>query len=145
MLVVAALLVKEDRLLIARRAPGESLAGQWEFPGGKVRAQERPEAALARELDEEFGIRVRTGAFFGESLHHYRHALVRLWAYWARWRTGHIRLSVHDRYAWVGIDDLGRYCFAEADVPFIRALEEQSQRDDSVLKKAPAEVLPRCT
>ena len=59
MLVVAAALVDADRrVLVAQRPPGKSLAGLWEFPGGKVEPGERPEDALIRELDEELGINV---------------------------------------------------------------------------------------
>ncbi len=59
MIVVAAALVDSDRrVLLQKRAPGRSMAGLWEFPGGKVEPGEVPEAALARELNEELGIRV---------------------------------------------------------------------------------------
>jgi len=55
-LVVACALVDTDkRVLIAQRPPGKSLAGLWEFPGGKVEPGERPEATLIRELHEEIG------------------------------------------------------------------------------------------
>ena len=57
LLVVAAALVDADgRVLLAQRPPGKQLAGLWEFPGGKIDAGERPEQALARELGEELGI-----------------------------------------------------------------------------------------
>ena len=60
LLVVAAGLVDIDgRVLIARRPEGKPMAGLWEFPGGKVKAGESPEAALIRELDEELGIDTR--------------------------------------------------------------------------------------
>ena len=60
LLVVAAALVDaEGRVLIAQRPEGKSLAGLWEFPGGKVEPGETPEAALIRELDEELGIAVK--------------------------------------------------------------------------------------
>ena len=60
LLVVAAALVDaDDRVLLARRPEGKQLAGLWEFPGGKVDAGERPEAALIRELREELSIKVR--------------------------------------------------------------------------------------
>ena len=57
LLVVAAALVDPDgRVLVSQRPEGKSLAGLWEFPGGKVEQGERPEQALIRELDEELGI-----------------------------------------------------------------------------------------
>ena len=60
LLVVAAALVDADGcVLVAQRPPGKQLAGLWEFPGGKVDAGERPEAALIRELREELSIEVR--------------------------------------------------------------------------------------
>lgn len=59
-LVAAAALVDHDgRVLIAKRPPGKTMAGLWEFPGGKVEAGETPEQALIRELNEELGIVVR--------------------------------------------------------------------------------------
>jgi 8-oxo-dGTP diphosphatase len=58
MVVAAALLDDEGRVLLQQRAPGRQMAGLWEFPGGKVEPGERPEAALARELHEELGIGV---------------------------------------------------------------------------------------
>ena len=59
-LVVAAALVDADgRVLMAQRPEGKSLAGLWEFPGGKVESGERPEETLIRELDEELGIAVK--------------------------------------------------------------------------------------
>jgi 8-oxo-dGTP diphosphatase len=59
LLVVAAALVNEDNeVLLAQRPEGGRLAGKWEFPGGKVEADESPEAALVRELKEELGVTI---------------------------------------------------------------------------------------
>jgi len=58
--VAAALIDADGRVLVAQRPAGKSLAGLWEFPGGKIEAGETPEAALVRELDEELGISVHT-------------------------------------------------------------------------------------
>ena len=63
MIVVAAALIDEEgRVLLQQRAPGREMAGLWEFPGGKIEPGERPEAALARELAEELGIEVEEDA-----------------------------------------------------------------------------------
>jgi 8-oxo-dGTP diphosphatase len=56
--VAAALADRDGRVLLQRRPPGRAMAGLWEFPGGKVEPDERPETALARELEEELGIQV---------------------------------------------------------------------------------------
>ena len=61
LVVAAALLDVDNRVLLAQRPPGKSMAGLWEFPGGKVGLNETPEAALIRELDEELGIEVEVG------------------------------------------------------------------------------------
>jgi 8-oxo-dGTP diphosphatase len=58
-LVTAGIIRRNDSVLLARRPPGERLAGFWEFPGGKVEKGETPEACLARELQEELAIQTR--------------------------------------------------------------------------------------
>jgi 8-oxo-dGTP diphosphatase len=60
--VAAALIDADNRILVAQRPAGKSLAGLWEFPGGKIEPSETPEAALVRELDEELGIAVAEAA-----------------------------------------------------------------------------------
>jgi 8-oxo-dGTP diphosphatase len=60
--VAAALVAPDNRILVAQRPEGGSLAGLWEFPGGKIELGETPEAALVRELAEELGIAVATDA-----------------------------------------------------------------------------------
>lgn len=60
--VAAALIDGEGRVLVAQRPEGKSLAGLWEFPGGKIDPGETPEAALVRELEEELGIEVAEAA-----------------------------------------------------------------------------------
>ena len=62
MLVVAALLIENRRVLVSRRPSGKHFGGYWEFPGGKVERGEDPRDALTRELEEELGLQVRIGA-----------------------------------------------------------------------------------
>jgi len=57
--VTAGIIINNDKVLITRRAPNENFAGGWEFPGGKIEADETPEECLARELKEELNFPLR--------------------------------------------------------------------------------------
>jgi 8-oxo-dGTP diphosphatase len=70
-LVAAAVVVEDARVLLTRRKPGTHLAGAWEFPGGKVEPGEDPRAALVRELGEELGIDVSVGEIVDVTFHRY--------------------------------------------------------------------------
>jgi len=120
--VTAAILVKDDRVLIAKRKPGGKLPDKWEFPGGKVEAGESAQECLKRELQEEFGIDVRVGEFLGESVYHYQQGSIRLLAYLAGWQAGDFSLNDHADYAWVKSDQLEDFDFTPADLPFVRKL-----------------------
>ena len=123
--VTAAILIENGRVLIARRRPGASQAGMWEFPGGKVRPGESPAQCLKREIREELGIHVAVGEFFGESVHAYEDRTIRLLAYRVRRaEVGEMSLNDHAELAWVAIVDLGRYRFCPADVPFTEKLRK---------------------
>jgi 8-oxo-dGTP diphosphatase len=124
--VTAAILIENGRVLIARRRPGASQAGMWEFPGGKVRPEESPTQCLEREIREELGIRVAVGEFFAESVHAYEEKTIRLLAYRVRAEGGEMSPNDHAELAWVAIADLGRYRFCPADVPFAEKLQKTS-------------------
>jgi 8-oxo-dGTP diphosphatase len=122
--VTAAIIQKEDCILLARRSFGEKLAGFWEFPGGKVENGETPEACLARELDEELRISVRIGAKCVESLHQYDHGSFRILAYFVEWLAGDPHPSVHDRLEWVRLDEIDGYQLLPADIPIAASLKK---------------------
>ena len=65
LLVVGAAIARGKKCLVTQRGPGMSLAGKWEFPGGKVESNESPRAALAREIVEELGLRISVGELLG--------------------------------------------------------------------------------
>jgi 8-oxo-dGTP diphosphatase len=73
-LVAAAIIVEEGRVLVTQRKTGTHLAGAWEFPGGKVEAGEDPREALRRELREELGIDARVGEIVDVTFHRYEDA-----------------------------------------------------------------------
>lgn len=120
--VVAAFLVQADKVLIARRKAPPQLAGKWEFPGGKVEPGETPEESLAREMAEEFGIRIAVGPFSAASIHHQVERSFHIRAYRATWLSGQLIPVAHDRCAWAGPNTLLNYDLLPADVDLARAL-----------------------
>ena len=120
--VTAAILIIDDKLLIAQRKSGDKLPNKWEFPGGKVENGETPEECLKREMKEEFGIDVSVRGFVGESFYHYDHISIRLLAYRAFWNTGELKIREHQSIEWVTINQIGQFDFAPADIPFVEKL-----------------------
>ena len=121
-LVVACALVDADgRVLIAQRPEGKALAGLWEFPGGKLEAGERPEAALIRELHEEIGITVQEACLapltFASHAYEDFHLLMPLYIC-RRWE-GLAVAREGQQLAWVRANKLRDYPMPAADIPLI--------------------------
>jgi len=126
-LVVAAALIDADgRVLIAQRPEGKSLAGLWEFPGGKVEPGETPEAALIRELEEELGIKVATACLapFVFASHTYESFHLLMPLYLCRRWEGQITPAEHKALAWVKPARLGDYPMPPADAPLVAWLRD---------------------
>ena len=121
--VTAGIIEKENKVLIARRKPGIHLSGLWEFPGGKIERGETKEAALGRELNEEFGVRTKTKIYFNTNKHDYGDFKIKLISYSSEFLDGEFRLTDHDKIEWVKIDELGNYDIAETDLPIIEKLK----------------------
>ena len=124
--VVAAIIFNEGNILLARRALHKSLAGKWELPGGKIELNESPEAALKRELKEEFNISIRVNEHFKTVEHKYDNFSIRLISYYAEYLDGEFILTDHDLYAWVEVSKLYDYDLAEADKPIADDLVKSS-------------------
>jgi len=125
-IVAAAVVIRDGRVLLTRRLEGQHLAGMWEFPGGKLEDGESPEEALARECREECGIDLEVAEILDVTHHRYPEKDVLLLFYRCELRAGEVRhLQVAD-HAWVAPDDLDDYPLPPADervVARIRALE----------------------
>lgn len=124
-LVSAAALIDPDgRVLLAQRPEGKSLAGLWEFPGGKVEPGESPELALIRELKEELGIDTWKSCLapltFASHSYDDFHLLMPLFA--CRKWDGIVRGQEGQRLAWVRAENLGDYPMPPADIPLIAIL-----------------------
>jgi 8-oxo-dGTP diphosphatase len=121
-LVVACALVDADnRVLIAQRPQGKTLAGLWEFPGGKLEPGERPEATLIRELHEEIGITVKEACLapltFASHGYDDFHLLMPLYIC-RRWE-GDVVAREGQNLAWVRANKLRDYKMPPADLPLI--------------------------
>ena len=115
--VVAAVIVKENKILIARRKEGKHLEFKWEYPGGKVDNDENEKESLKRELKEELDISVSIDDYITESFYEYDKAKINLKAYFVKNYSGTIKLTDHDKINWIKIDELNNYEFARADIP----------------------------
>ncbi|MFT5725903.1 MAG: 8-oxo-dGTP diphosphatase [Desulforhopalus sp.] len=120
--VTASILVHEGKVLIAKRSATDKLPNKWEFPGGKLEENESHRECLQRELEEELGIVTSIGAYLGYSDYEYDHITIRLKFYRTKWVKGTLNPVVHDEIAFVGIEELGNYDFAPADIPFVHKI-----------------------
>jgi len=121
--VTAAMLVKDDKIIIAKRGPDDKLAHKWEFPGGKIEINETSEQCLKREMKEEFDIDVSVGEYLGSSIYHYDHISIELLAYRTYWEEGEISLKDHDDFKWISLEQLTEFDFAPADRIFVEKLQ----------------------
>ena len=126
-LVAAVALIDADgRVLLAQRPEGKSMAGLWEFPGGKVEPGETPEAALIRELEEELGIGTWASCLapltFASHSYADFHLLMPLFAC-RKWQ-GIATPREGQKLAWVRANDLKSYPMPEADKPLVPILRD---------------------
>lgn len=126
-LVSAVALIDADgRVLLARRPQGKSMAGLWEFPGGKVEPGETPEAALIRELDEELGLGTWESCLapltFASHAYPDFHLLMPLFAC-RRWK-GTPSPREGQELAWARPAHIGNYAMPPADLPLVAALRD---------------------
>ena len=122
--VAAAVIWDRDRVLLTQRPPGDPLALQWEFPGGKIAAGETPEQAVVREIAEELGVAATALERLGESRHRYAHGLeVELVFIHCRLESLAFRPSaaVHE-LRWAAPETIDPGDLLEADREFVRSL-----------------------
>ena len=120
--VTAAVIKSNGKILIARRK--SSLCGNpgWEFPGGKVEHGETCEACLAREINEEFGVKIEVGNFIIKSEHKTNGKIIRLMAFDAKILSGMVTPSEHEEIAFVAPEALLNYNLLPADIPIAREI-----------------------
>ena len=123
-IVVAAVIEREDRFLVTRRQHGVHLAGFWEFPGGKVAEDESHAEALCREIHEELDVNIVVGDLVLETSHEYPDRVVTLYFYRCD-LVGTPRPMIGQEMTWVAGDELPSLNFPPADDELIRRLRDR--------------------
>jgi len=119
--VVAALILKDGKLLVCQRTRHQTMPLKWEFPGGKIEAGEQPRDALRRELDEELGIEAKIGEEVARIRHVYKTGnSVELRFYAVREYRGKIENRIFKDVRWASRSELPSYDFLEADLTLVK-------------------------
>lgn len=123
-IVGTGIIVRNGKILIAQRPEGKSLAGFWEFPGGKLEPNETIEQCLIRELKEELSVEAIIGDFIMTTSHDYEHGSFSLEVFFV-----HIpddaqpKNNVHQQLKWVTPQEMELYTFPIADIVIIEKLK----------------------
>ena len=123
--VVAALIMRDNKALIARRSiGGVNVMGKWEFPGGKVEQDEDEFRAIEREIEEEFELKIKANKFLINNICEYTTKTVDLSLYDCSYISGEFKLHDHSEIAWVNKNELLNYDLAPADIPLAEHIKE---------------------
>ena len=128
LLVTAALLKHNHKVLIAQRKNVGRFANKWEFPGGKIDPGETPQECLRRELQEELGLETAVGALFSDTLYTHEQGQIRQFTYWVEFVNPPVNIDLceHQAIAWITPTEIAAYEFAGADM----AVAEKFHRDN---------------
>lgn len=120
--VVAAIIEKGDKILIAQRLKGE-FAGLWEFPGGKIEEGETPEQALIREIEEEFDTELNIEKYLTTIEHQYNSFYLVMDCFVCSIKSGDLVLHDHMAYKWIDPSE-SNIDWVPADIKVINAYRE---------------------
>ena len=122
--VIAAIIHKDGKYLLAQRAKKDFLYGKWEFPGGKLEEGETHTECLARELMEEFSITARIGNYFCSSYFEHEGQPMEMRVYFVNSSSGEFVLNDHQQIKWVERNELLDYDMPDPDKPIVEKLLE---------------------
>lgn len=120
--VVAAVIQKDGKYFCAQRKNAGELAKKWEFPGGKIEANETHQQALIREIKEELSADIKVNGFITTVDHEYSGFILTMHAYNCEIVNGDLTISEHLDSKWLTVDEMSNYDFAAADLPIIKKL-----------------------
>ena len=123
--VVAALIVRDNKVLIAKRSTGDpNVFDKWEFPGGKVKENELEEQAIEREIKEEFEMGIKANKFLINNICEYPTKTIDLRLYECNYISGEFHLHDHSEYRLVNKEDILKYDLCPADIPLAEYVKE---------------------
>ena len=117
--VASGVIVKNNKILIGLRAEGDSGAGMWEFPGGKIELNESSEDAIKRELREELDIEATVNQKIMKYSHRFKNTIYEISFFEINKFTGSIKKNVHDDLQWIELTSLKKYQFISGDILLI--------------------------
>ncbi len=123
--VVASLIEKDNKYLIAKRSTGDiNMLGKWEFPGGKVELNENELSAIEREIREEFELEVKAIKFIINNICEYSDKIVDLRLYECKYISGEFKLHDHSDCKFVSKDEIVSYDLCPADILLAEYVKE---------------------
>ena len=117
----------KNEIFCCKRGPGRALEGYWEFPGGKVEANETHEETIMREIREELKTTIEPIKYIGVSNYEYKDIekpfSITMYAYECKLIQGKLELTEHTEKKWVKVEDLDYINFAAADLPIVKMIK----------------------
>ena len=132
--VTCAIIIHQNKILVAKRSEKMSQSGLWEFPGGKIENNESKKDCLKREIREELGLEILIKSKLNPSIYAYSsEKVVKLFPFICDWESGDIQVFEHEKVRWIEIEDLDSLNWAPADLPICRELYQywQAFRSDT--------------
>lgn len=118
-IVAAAVICKDETVLVCKRHSKGLNAGLWEFPGGKLEQGESIDDCLKREIHEELGIDIHHLSYLDETIYRTQSGSIKLVFLRAAWKSGQIKLHVHSEHLWVNPEQISQLEFSPADIPMV--------------------------
>lgn len=123
--VTAAIIIKENKILLTQRSKEDKLSLKWEFPGGKIEENENEKECLKREILEELELNINVEKFFFKNIHKYNDKEIELNFYICKIISGKLKLNVHNNFKWVNKTEIKNFDLADADIPVVNEIKKR--------------------